>query len=1229
MNSNLPGANPPSDPFGSKPPADRAVGEVFVVFAREDTPWVRGVLLAGLAEYGIGARSVDDLPIGVPQDQAFEEAIVSSAKVLLILSEAFNNERSALSRWVALLAQHYGREQGTWPVVPIRLDRSRFGLALDVLMSIEAYADDGSRDVVVQRVAKELLPTTGDISVAPSRPPCPFPGLAAYDALQRHRFFGREQEQQTVVRLIDKRRRVALVGPSGSGKSSLLAAGVVPLLEEQGWAVSIVRPGRDAAATIRHGMALLEASGASDRLLVLDQFEEIFSQPKQVIRAVADRLEQSAGTLAVAVAMRADFYGHVMGTPWDWIRDNAFRFDVPPLGPDQMAEMLVHGCGSENVYIEAALVERLVADAQDEPGALPLLQETMVLLWTHLVWRYLPLRAYQNLVMTRTSEDMSGLQVALATHAQDTWTGLEARLRPVARRIFIRLVQFGEGRADVRRQQSMRELQSGMDPPDEVCEAVDYLVDARLLTTTSQRNSPRRLVDLAHEKLITAWPEFAEWLQDSRDVEQERRRYEQRTKEWQVHRSGLLDEVELAGAEAWCDNYARTQGGVDQSIADFIDASRQKVDADAEERLQTQRRLLRQRRNLRIGLTVAAGFFVIAAVAAILAVSASEAATQQRISANAQAMAASAAALPAAQYESGLLLAAAGWELDQSPQTKGGLLSVLAGNPRVSRVIHLETPIQAMAAIPGNPAVAVATHTDTDAVLLLDRATGALLYELPIPDGSQARSVAVSCDLLLALGTSLGGLFVWDMRDLDAGPVRRLQRTDSVRALAFHPSCDGGIHDDAETSILALGDGDGGVAVLDPESGQLRELDPHRDWVNTVAFTPDGATVLSGSGHSDGEVEPGTQRDSRILLHDLTRPGKPDQMTQHTGSVRSIDVSPDGRTVASSDSEGIVLVWGLADGDVLQSWQAHDGVAYTVAYALDGQRVFTGGADHVLRSWRLDAADPELELIGHALAVRTALPTTDGKAMSGGTDGNIVEWNLEGTSFPMLAEQIPEQSTRARAAVLSPERSMLALGDTRGSITVRDSATAKPLQAWDIGETLDALAFVGDQRHVVSSDASGRLAIWDTSTGELLAQRSGFLPDPGTRIISLASNSPDRFVAGDNAGTVWVVSWGGSEALQVRELSPPHRQYVWDLAFTAAGEVVAVDTAGDVRVWDLDTGAFRLLADDLGQLLSVGVTPDDIVVVGDTEGRVLWMPANGVEEDDLRIQPTRRQCRRS
>ena len=793
MTSDPPGASPPIDPPNSKPPADRAVADVFVVFAAEDTPWVRGVLLAGLAEYGIGARTIDDLPIGVPQDQAFEEAIVSSTKVLLILSEAFNNDRSSLRRWVAILAQHYGREQGTWPVVPIRLDRGNFGLALNVLMSIEAYADDGSRDVVVERVAKELLPSAGDISVAPHPPPCPFPGLAAYDAPQRHRFFGREQEQQTIVRLVDKRRRVALVGPSGSGKSSLLAAGVVPLLEEHGWAVSIVRPGRNAAESIRQGTALLVASGASDRLLVLDQFEEIFTQPKQVIREAADLVEATANTTALAVALRADFYGHVMGTPWDWIRDNAFRFDVPPLGPDQMAEMLARGCASEDVYIEAALVERLVADAQDEPGALPLLQETMVLLWTHLVWRYLPLRAYQNLVMTRSSEDMSGLQVALATHAQDTWTQIDARLRPVARRILIRLVQFGEGRADVRRQQSMRELQSGIDSPDDVAEAVEYLVGARLLTMTSEFSSSKRLVDLAHEKLITAWPEFTEWLQSSRELEQERRRYEQRTTEWQVHRSGLLDDVELAGAEAWRDNYAATQGGVDRSIADFIDASRQKVDADAEERLQTQRRLLRQRRNLRIGLALAAGFFVIAAAAAILAFSASNTATQQRISANAQAMSASAAALPPAQYESALLLAAAGWELDQTPQTMGGLLSVLASNPRVSRVVHLETPIQAIAAIPGNPAIAVAAHTDIDAVLLLDRETGSLLYELRIPDGSQARSVAVSCDLLVAVGTSRGGLFVWDMRDLEAGPVQRLQRTNSVRALAFHPSCDGGI----------------------------------------------------------------------------------------------------------------------------------------------------------------------------------------------------------------------------------------------------------------------------------------------------------------------------------------------------------------------------------------------------------------------------------------------------
>src|SRR5262249_33310600 len=240
--------------------------------------------------------------------------------------------------------------------------------------------------------------------------------------------------------------------------------------------------------------ALLAATPDAQRLLLLvDQFEETFTVARGDAAAFQQALLRLAETPGcyVALTARADFYADLMASPL-WEQIQAQRAEVAPLGEAGLRRAIVRPAEQTGVAVEGALIERLAADAAGEPGVLPLIQETLVLLWEHLERRFLPMRAYEALILTRSSyggqdgDEPNGLQVAIARRADATFAGLTPEQQPVARRIFLRLIQFGQGRADTRRQQPIGALRSAGD-------------DLALFDATLQRLAASRLLTLSGE----------------------------------------------------------------------------------------------------------------------------------------------------------------------------------------------------------------------------------------------------------------------------------------------------------------------------------------------------------------------------------------------------------------------------------------------------------------------------------------------------------------------------------------------------------------------------------------------------------------------------------------------------------------------------------------------------------------------------------------------------------
>lgn len=585
--------------------------DLFISYAEADQTWVEGYLLDVFQQAGVRHHSEAAFALGKPRLIEFEQAIQHSRRILLVLSPAYLADN--ISEFVDLLAQSYGAETNSWPVIPLILHPVKLPLRLVMLTTLNA-AEPARWPTAVERLCAELQrPVPGP---AP-RPPCPYPGMVPFSEADRERFFGRDREVQELVERLRLHPFLTVIGPSGSGKSSLVFAGLIPALRQSGlfgpgeWLVQVVRPGEsplDALTGVLHGdptdpdktvSGLLAARpNACQLLLVIDQFEELFTLARSDIEPFHQALLHLTQVphCYVLLTVRADFYPDLMATSL-WREIQAHRMEVLPLDKGGLRQAIVRPAQSVGVFVEDGLVERLLADAVGEPGVLPLVQETLVLLWERLEQRFLPLHAYEAL----GGPGRTGLQVAMARRADAALADLTPVQQAMARRVFMRLVQFGEGRADTRRQQSVADLRAAGDDPALFDQTLRRLVDCRLLTLAGEEQDADRKTDIAHEALISGWPALQSWLEKRKEAEQTRRRLEAKAVEWERlgrGSGGLLDQVELAEAERWLASPDATDLGYTTALADIAWDSRAALERAQAEKKATHERELEQAQEL-------------------------------------------------------------------------------------------------------------------------------------------------------------------------------------------------------------------------------------------------------------------------------------------------------------------------------------------------------------------------------------------------------------------------------------------------------------------------------------------------------------------------------------------------------------------------------------------------------------------------------------------------------
>jgi Protein kinase domain len=652
---------------------------------------------------------------------------------------------------------------------------SRAAAGRSDLSEVEAELEGKVIDLQAAREQARALSGPAIPARAATEGVCPFKGLASFEPVDAEYFFGRERLVAELVARLVGAGFLGIVGPSGSGKSSVLRAGLIPALAggvlpgSERWRRLLIRPGERPLGELRRLLAsgatdppaeALDALNADERiLLAADQLEEVFTACRSEAEraAFADTLARAAsdpeGRAVVVVALRADFYGRFAAYPGLAELLGANQVLVGPMQASELRRAVELPASRVGLRVEPELVDALVGDVEGEPGALPLLSTALLELWQKREDNALTLAAYR---------ESGGVHGAVARLAEGTYARIPDERKPMVRAVMLRLVGEGETAAPVRRRAPLAELQ--LERNEEAADVLATLADGRLVTVGEGS------VEVAHEALLREWPRLREWIEEDAEGRRLRRHITQAATDWDAagrDQGELYRGARLAAALDWSADHAFELNELER---EFVSESREASEREAKRVRRTNRRL----RALLAGVAV----FLVAAVAGGLfaliergeARDAETAQFAQRLGAQ---------ALVEADLDLSLLLARQAVAIDGSPQTRGYLLATLLRAPNVVGVMHGQQDIvPAIAITPDGRTLAIAVPY-LDRLLLFDARTYEQIGK-PV-EAPDVRAAAYSRD-----GKTLAYAGDGYLRLIDARTRRQMAQTDTTGSSGAH-----------------------------------------------------------------------------------------------------------------------------------------------------------------------------------------------------------------------------------------------------------------------------------------------------------------------------------------------------------------------------------------------------------------------------------------------------------
>jgi DNA-binding SARP family transcriptional activator/class 3 adenylate cyclase/WD40 repeat protein len=1019
---------------------------------------------------------------------------------------------------------------------------------------------------------------------------CPYKGLARFEQADAANYFGRERLVAEVVARVAESRLLAVVGPSGSGKSSLVRAGLLPALAagvlpgDQRWRSAVLCPGPQPARELARHLHDTDPAGGP-RVVFVDQFEETFtsgadrSDQEEFVTRLLALVDQPDSV--VVLAIRADHLGRCAAFPELAERLTGSDVLVGPMRDSELRRTVELPARRAGLEIEPGLVEVIVSDVAGRAGALPLLSTALAETWERRQGRDLTLAGYRA---------AGGVNGALARMAEDAYAALPADTRPAARRLLLRLCDAGEeGDLSLRRRLPVAEATEEHDA--DARGALEMFADRRLLTID------RDSVEVAHEALLREWPRLRTWLDEDVQGRRLHRRLHDAARSWEAtghDPSELYRGTRLGAASDWSASHDDELSQADRAFLAASQAQSEQELADARRRADARARSNRRLRALLAGVAV---LLVVAVVAGLLAVRQDRLAERRASETELQRLLAQSESLQTTRRDLAALLALEANRLSPGAETESTVLGALQAEPAF--LGYLRTPdgarsIGAAAEVAGDRLV---VGDDAGRVTMFDLSTNEPIGEpVQIAEGEQTVRALVTDPTGKRLAMAFEG-----SRD-----VRLVELAELERARPGGERPGRLLTLDAVPNRLAL-DQAGRLAVGELDTGTARVIDVSTGTVEAVLAPPVG-TVGPSTGLLDGAVAVAFAPDGTLA----TGQGSDIQLWRASDLVRVADLHAPGVAVGGAlefslegdlvsagavllDDDQYPMATGLMAWDVdrrAPRWNARVDVTcfditVTTTLAVCGQG-FRHAITYDLSDGTAGASLFDLQIGG----VRDLSRSLDGDSLVAvSPEGIAGRWGLDGRSIVAPVIGAPGSYPTS----YSPDGSLLMLE----SIGSGGPVQLGPRQLWDtrrfeMREELSVLGatFIPDGR-VAAGFEDGSTAFLDVQTGArspFAAPRSFDVADRAFDPVRqrMALVYADGVVDQRDLRTGAVVG-ATSTNVPPKDLVPGN-----SLAYLQGGTVLAVARGGEVEFFDADTGTPVL---DPVKGISVAASPDGSTLV--------------------------------
>jgi WD40 repeat protein/energy-coupling factor transporter ATP-binding protein EcfA2 len=1209
--------------------------DVFVSYSRADrlhAADIDSVLRAKGLKPFFDSRN---LPPGLPWLRALEQAIgAAKAVIVLIGANGFGNTQQ-YERDLALYRQ---TREPTFPVIPVILPEAASDRPFDFLQILTWI--DFSHVTKVSDAPDELehllTAVRGGSPDVVREAICPYRGLDAFREEDSAFFFGRGSASDPATpigELVQKVRThpfVMVVGRSGSGKSSLIFAGLLPALRRERdrfWNILCLRPGpaplralaaafnppadnegtaeyaakiSSEADNLRKGdpellshmirRELDEAEGKPDRLLLyIDQWEELYAQaPSSSARERADRhtadvnrfidlLLNAAGSgpVTVVATVRADFYDPL-------IRHQGMQAVLPVrqvlLGSMSCSEL-------ERTIVEPAkkvglafdppsLVHSILDDAGEDEGMLPLLQYALKETWA--------LR--KGNIMTADSYARSGgVREAIRITAERTFEALSPEDQKAARQLFLRLVTPGEGQVDTR-------ARAAMPTEEPLRRIVEQFAGprTRLLVTGSDR-AERPMVDVAHEALIRTWPRLRTWVDANREKLRSRAAIVQAKAEWEQH--GRREDLLLpSGFQLERGRALLAEPGdiATDDIQEFVDFSSEREQTELKQReaalAHEEARVVEikagQARTARWQWIARWAFVAVGAVIVIAAgiVAILQAREGRQLAMEQASNAVLKSSLDRRQLELDHARANILAELSGTKLLRGDPNSALRLASRGTR-IDLALPSGVIDASPSGTALAAAM-LQANWRLSLGGHEGSVSSATFSPEGS--RVVTASRDRTAR---------IWDAAT--AKQIAVLRGHDGfVLSAAFSP----------DGSRIVTSSDDKTARIWDAATAkQIAVLRGHNGRVNSAAFSPDGSRIVTASDDNTARTWDGaTAKESAFL-------------GGHKGSVLSAAFSPDGSRIVTASDDNTARIWDAATAKGVAVLGGHEDAVSSAAFSPDGTRIVTASDDKTARLWDAATAKEIAILRSQEGPVYSALFSPDGARIVTAFDDNTARIWDAATAKEIGVLRGHDRLVNSASFSPNGRRIVTASGDNTARIW--DAATKEIAVLHGHKEPVSSAAFSPDGLRILTASHDNTARIWEATTLKEIAVLHGhngrlysaaFSPD-GSRIVTASSDKTARI-------------WDAATAKEIAVLRG-HDRLVYTAAFSPDGSRVITASADNTgRIWDAaNAKEIAVLRSDEGPMYSAAFSPDGSrVVTASWDTARIWDVATAKETAVLR-----------